>query len=106
MKTITHFILLAVVLVGVSSFWSTSVTKTGTASYAPLGEVKGVTIFTAESDVKHPFVLFGTNSYDGPGKIDKLDCGAATDPLRDKASALGANGIIIDKFYPIKSGIT
>ena len=106
MKTITHFILLAVVLVGVSSCWSTSVTKTGTASYAPLGEGKGVTIFTAESDVKQPFVVVGTISYDGPGKNDKLDFGDATEPLKEKARALGGNGITIDKFYPIASGIT
>ncbi len=106
MKTITHFILLAVVLVGVSSCWSTSVTKTGTASYAPLGDGRDVTIFTAESDVKQPFVVVGTISYDGPGKNDKLDFGAATEPLKDKARAFGGNGIIIDKFRPIKSGIT
>ena len=106
MKTITHFILLAVVLVGVSSCWSTSVTKTGTANYAALGEGKDVTIFTAESDVKQPFVVVGTISYDGPGKNDKLDFGDATEPLKVKARALGGNGIIIDKFYPIASGIT
>ena len=106
MKTITRFILLAVVLVGVSSCWSTSVTRIGASNYAPLGEGKDVTIFTAESDVKQSFVVVGTISYDGPGKNDKLDFGAATEPLKDKARALGGNGIIIDKFRPIKSGIT
>jgi len=105
MKTITHFILLAVVLVGGSSCWSTSVTKIGAANYAPLAEGKDVTIFTAESDVKQPFVVVGTISYDGPGKNDKLDFGAATEPLKDKARALGGNGIIVDKFRPITSGI-
>jgi len=106
MKTITHSILLAVVLVGVSSCWSTSVTKIGAANYAALAEGKDVTIFTAESDVKQAFVVVGTISYDGPGKNDKLDFGAATEPLKEKARALGGNGIIIDKFRPIKSGIT
>jgi len=106
MKRITHSILLAVVLVGVSSCWSTSVTKIGTATYAPLAEGADVTIFTAESDVKQPFVVVGTISYQGPGKNDKLDFGAATEPLREQARTLGGNGIIIDKFGPIASGIT
>ena len=106
MKKISRFILLAVVLVGVSSCWSTSVTKIGTGSYAPLAEGKDVTIFTVESDVKQPFVVVGTISYDGPGRNDKLDFGAATEPLKEKARALGGNAIIVDKFYPIKSGIT
>jgi hypothetical protein len=106
MKTIAHFISLAVVLVGISSCWSTSVTKIGTATYAPSAEGADVTIFTAESDVNKPFVVVGIISYDGPGKDDKFDFGAATEPLKEKARALGGNGIIIDKFYPIKSGIT
>jgi hypothetical protein len=106
MKTITRLIWLAVVLVGVSSCWSTSVTKTGTADYAALAEGKDVTIFTAESDVKQPFVVVGTISYDGPGKNDKLDFGAATEPLKEKARALGGNGIIIDNFRPLNSVIT
>jgi len=92
--------------VGISSCWSASVTKIGTATYAPSAEGADVTIFTAESDVNKPFVVVGVISYDGPGKDDKFDFGAPTEPLKEKARALGGNGIIIDKFYPIKSGIT
>jgi hypothetical protein len=106
MKTIAHFILLAVLLVGVCSCGSTSVTKIGTATYAPVAEGGDVTIFTAESDVKQPFVVVGIISYDGPGKNDKLDFGAATEPLKEKARALGGNGIIIDNYRPINSVIT
>ncbi|MBV8216590.1 MAG: hypothetical protein JOZ08_25510 [Verrucomicrobia bacterium] len=106
MKTITHFILLAMILVGVSSCASTSVTKIGIATYAPLAEGKDVTIFNTESEVKQPFVVVGIISYEGPGNNDKLDFGAATEPLREKARALGGNGIIIDKFHPINSVIT
>ena len=106
MKTITRFILLTVVLVGVSACWSTSVTKIGTGTYAPLAEGKDVTIFTAESEVKQPFAVVGTISYEGPGKNDKLDFGAAAEPLREKARALGANGIIIDRFRPLSPGLT
>ena len=106
MKTITHFILLAVVLVGINSCASTSVTKIGIATYAPVAEGADVTIFTTEADVKQPFVAVGIISYDGPGKNDKLDFGAATEPLKEKARALGGDGIIIDSFRPIQSWIT
>jgi hypothetical protein len=106
MKTIPRLISLAVVLVGVSSCWSTSVTKVGSGTYAPLAEYAGVAIFTAESDVKQPFVVVGMISYQGPGNNNKFDFGAATEPLKEKARALGGNGIIIDKFLPTKSGIT
>jgi hypothetical protein len=105
MKTVTHSILLAVVLVGITSCWSTSVTKIGTGTYAPLADGKEVTIFTSESDVKQPFAVVGIISYEGPGNNDKFDFGAATEPLKDKARALGGNGIIVDTFYPIKSAI-
>lgn len=106
MKTITHFISLALLLVGFSSCASTSVTKIGTENYAPLAEGKEVTIFNSQSEVKRPFAVVGIISYDGPGKNDKLDFGAATEPLKDKARALGGNAIIIDKFGPSKSVIT
>ena len=106
MKTITHSILLALVLVGITACWSTSVTKIGTGTYAPLAEGKEVTIFTSEKDVKQPFAVVGVITYEGPGTNDKFDFGAATEPLRDKARALGGNGIIVDTFYPIKSGLT
>ena len=46
MKTITHFILLAVAPAGVSSCASTSVTKIETPTYAPFAEAVDVTIFT------------------------------------------------------------
>jgi hypothetical protein len=52
MKTITHFILLPMLLVGVISCASTSVTKIGAGTYAPLPEGKEVTIFNGESEVK------------------------------------------------------
>jgi len=105
MKTITHSILLALVLVGITACWSTSVTKIGTGTYAPLADGKEVKIFNSESEVKQPFAVVGTISYEGPGNNDKFDFGAATEPLRTKARALGANAIIVDTFYPIK-GIT
>jgi hypothetical protein len=106
MKTIGRSILLAAVLVGVSACWSTSVTKIGAGTYAPLAEGTAVAIFTAESDVKQPFVVVGTISYEGPGNNNKFDFGAATEPLKEKARALGGNGIIIDRFRPLSSGIT
>jgi hypothetical protein len=105
MKTITHFILIVVALVGVSSCASTSVTKIGTATYAPLAEGAEVAVFTTESQIKQPFEVVGIISYDNPGKYQVLDLGDAMEPLKEKARAVGGNAIIIDKSHPIKSGI-
>ena len=102
MKTILQFILLAVALAGFSCCARTSLTKIGTENYAPLREFAGVTMFTAESEVKQPFAVVGIISYDGPGNNLRFDLGAATEPLKDKARAVGGNAIIIDKCYPIK----
>ncbi|MGA7127164.1 MAG: hypothetical protein WBZ19_12700 [Chthoniobacterales bacterium] len=102
MKTITQFILLAVALAGVSSCASTSVTKIKTETYAPLSEGAGVTVFSTESEVKQPFAVVGAISYDGPGNNLKIDLGAATEPLKEKAREVGGNAVIIDNIRPIK----
>jgi uncharacterized protein YbjQ (UPF0145 family) len=49
--------------------------------------------------------VVGIISYDKPGKYRILSSGNAIEPLKEKARSVGANGIIIDKSNPIKSGI-
>jgi hypothetical protein len=102
MKTITQSILLAMAVAAVSSCASTSVTKVKTETYAPLREGAEVTVFPSQSEVKQPFALVGAISYDGPGNNLKIDLGAATEPLKEKAREIGGNGVIIDKITPIK----
>ena len=56
------------------------------------------------SQVKEPYEVVGIISYDNPGKYQVLSLGDAIEPLKTKAREIGANGIIIDKSQPIKSG--
>jgi hypothetical protein len=56
------------------------------------------------SQVKEPYEVVGIISYDKPGKYQVLSLGDAIEPLKTKAREIGANGIIIDKSQPIKSG--
>jgi hypothetical protein len=81
------------------------VEKIGTSSYAPLAPDAEVAVFTDESQIKQPFDVVGIISYDKPGKYRILSLGNAIEPLKEKARSVGANGIIIDKSNPIKSGI-
>src|ERR1700724_3491097 len=57
------------------------------------------------SQVKEPYEVVGIISYDNPGKYQVLSLGDAIEPPKTKAREIGANGIIIDKSQPIKSGI-
>ena len=84
---------------------SSSVQRVGTASYAPAAPSADVAVFTADNHVKQPFEVIGVISYDNPGKYQILNLGDAIEPLKAKAREVGANGMIIDKSQPVKSGI-
>lgn len=99
--------ILAAVIAGVSlaSCASTSVQHVGSASYAPIPANADVVVFTADNQIKEPFEVIGVISYDDPGKYQILSLGDAIEPLKRKAREIGANGIIIDRSQPVKSGI-
>jgi hypothetical protein len=84
---------------------STSVTRTGSQVYAPLGIGDEVTVFTNANEVKQPFETVGIISHTDPGKYQILTLADAIPYLKDKARSIGANGIIIDQAVPVKSGI-
>lgn len=94
-------LLLAVTLAACAS---SSVERIGTSSYAPAPDSAPVFVFTDASQVKKPYQVIGIISYDNPGKYQILDLGDAIEPLKQKARQIGANGIIIDKSQPVKSG--
>ena len=79
--------------------------KIGTSAYAPLPESAEITVFNETSQIKRPYKVIGIISYDNPGKFRILTLGDAIEPLKEKAREVGANGIIIDKSQPVKSGI-
>jgi hypothetical protein len=83
---------------------SSSVQRIGTVSYTPRSPDSEVVVFTDTSQVKEPYDVVGIISYDNPGKYQILTLGDAIEPLKTKAREIGANGIIIDKSQPIKSG--
>lgn len=84
---------------------SSTVTRTGTASYAPLSPTADVAIFTAETQVGQPFEVIANISYIDPGKYAILNLSDAFEPLRKKAREIGANGVIIDQSDQVISGI-
>jgi hypothetical protein len=97
--------LMVIASVLLSACASNSVQQIGTVSYAPLLESSEVVVFTSESQIKEPYEVVGIISYDNPGKFRVMSLGDAIEPLKEKAREVGANGIIIDKSQPIKSGI-
>jgi len=84
---------------------SSSVERIGTAWYSPQPPNAEVFVFTDASQVKVPYEVVGIISYDNPGKYQVLSLGDAIEPLKTKAREIGANGIIIDKSQPVKSGL-
>ena len=83
---------------------SSSVERIGTTSYSPQPPNAEVFVFTDASQVKELYEVVGIISYDNPGKYQVLSLGDVIEPLKTKAREIGANGIIIDKSQPIKSG--
>jgi hypothetical protein len=70
-----------------------------------LSPVAEVAVFTADAQVGQSFMVIGTISYTNAGKYQILSLGDAIEPLKAKARELGANGVIVDHYEPVKSGI-
>src|SRR5579864_8880835 len=96
---------LVLIAICLASCATSSVQRVGTATYAPASPVADVAVFTADNQVTKPFEVVGVISYDNPGKYQILNLGDAIEPLKAKAREVGANGMIIDKSQPVKSGI-
>ena len=91
---------------GLTACASDSVQRIGTSpKYEPLAESTEVAVFMSEDQVKVPYEVIGVISHNDPGKYHIRNLGDAIPVLKDKAREVGANGIIIDKSQPVKSGI-
>ncbi len=84
---------------------SSTAERIGSTTYQPLPSLAEVKVFTGDSQVTQPFTVIGTISYTNPGKYQVLSLGDVIEPLREKARELGANGVIVDHYEPVKSGI-
>lgn len=107
MKSPNNFLTLslAALLMSLAGCVSSSVERIGASSYSPQPPNAEVFVFTNINQVKESYEVVGIISYDNPGKYQILTLGDVIEPLKTKAREIGANGIIIDKSQPIKSGI-
>lgn len=104
MIKISRILLLIISLITISCA-SSSVTRVGSETFAPLPETTHISVFSKETEIKKPFKTIGIVSYTNPGKYQILTLEDAIPELKNKARASGANAIIIDETAPVKSGI-
>jgi len=99
---LTIFLFACLILFGCVS---TSVTRIGNYNYAPLQEDEEVIVYTKETlaGIKHETI--GIINYERAGKYTILTLEDAMPELKKMARSIGANGLIIDESYPVKSGI-
>jgi hypothetical protein len=55
--------------------------------------------------IDEPFEVIGQIYYDDPGSFQILSVDSAMEPLKQKARAIGANGLIMERSEPVESGI-
>lgn len=84
---------------------STSVTPVGTERHARTSPDQDVFVFNSEADVKGTFQVVGIITHNDPGKYQVLTLDDAIPALKKKAREVGANGVIIDQYFPVKSGL-
>lgn len=105
MKTIIRFCVTCILCIFIIACSSSSSHRIGQSSYSAQPDTADVLVFTSESQVKDKFEIIGMISHNNPGKYRVLTLESAIEPLKRQARQLGANAIIIDKSYPVKSGI-
>ena len=77
----------------------------GQQPYPPVPSGVTVQVFMRESDIHHPYRVLGAVSAMDLGKYQMLGWQDALPALEQKARAIGGNGLIIDNYQPVKSGI-
>jgi hypothetical protein len=84
---------------------TSSITPTGSEPRLAPSDPSSIVVFDREESVGKAFKTLGLLNYKNPGKYQRLTLQNAIQPLKEQASSLGANGIIIDKHYIIRSGM-
>jgi hypothetical protein len=77
----------------------------GQQRYAALPPDTRVQVFMRESDIHQPFEVLGAVSAMDLGKYQMLGPQDSFPTLEEKARSIGGNGLIIDNYQPVKSGI-
>jgi hypothetical protein len=105
MKVILSICITGIFCVFILACASSSSQRIGQSSYPSQPDTAEVLVFTSDTQIKEKYETIGIISHNNPGKYQILTIEAAIDPLKQQARRLGANAIIIDKSYPVKSGI-
>jgi hypothetical protein len=82
-----------------------TVKKIGDITYPPLTPYESVLVFNNESEIKGPKEVLATIEFSNIGKYRRMELTDAIEPIKAEVRKIGANGIIIDKFETIHSGI-
>lgn len=77
----------------------------GNPHYAALPANTPVQVFMRESDIHQRYEVLGAVTAMDLGKYQMLGLQDAFPALKQKALAIGGNGLIIDSYQPVKSGI-
>jgi hypothetical protein len=77
----------------------------GDRHYAALPANTSVQVFMRESDIHQRYEVLGAVTAMDLGKYQMLGLQDAFPTLKQKALAVGGNGLIIDSYQPVKSGI-
>ena len=75
------------------------------AAFSPLPPSTEVAVFAANARIDEPFEVIGQIYYDDRGSFQILSVDSAMEPLKQKARAIGANGLIMERSEPVESGI-
>ena len=77
----------------------------GQQQYPPVSSGMSVQVFMHDSDIHRPYQVLGAVSAMDLGKYQMLGLQDAPPALKQKARSIGGNGLIIDSYQPVKSGI-
>jgi len=97
---------MALIVAGVLSCVTASVTPTGAKRFAPLPEGSHVLVFAREAEITRPYITVGLINYrHGGGSLVTPTIEDAMDVLKAKAREVGANAILIDQALPTTIGL-
>lgn len=94
-----------IIAVGIGGCAGSSVTLVGSKHYDPLADSAPVAVFSQASDAPKGFEVVAMIHYKNPGKYQSVTLDEAMPDLKSKARSVGADGIIIDHYEEIASGI-
>jgi hypothetical protein len=100
-----HMACVIIMAVGIGGCAGSSITLVGGKHYDPLADTATVTVYSQPADAPQGFEVVAMIHYKNPGKYQSVTLDDAMPDLKSKARSVGADGIIIDRYEQIASGI-